>query len=187
MKYLIALPLLIVTSLLIGGVFNAAQTQSYGGSNAPQYYNSQGNFSGQIYNSPSGGYSIGGAPLALNQILQGRDGAADGGRSSAYYGGYNNRPFGMDNNNYSMGLSPSEIRASRAARDRAAQQYEKENMSNLAETANIGATQQQAQQLMQQFQSPASERIYAPSTQRRIYQKRESGFETPKRVFNSIY
>ena len=144
------------------------------------YNRSQTTASPNLYISPGGPSGTRG-PLSLRQMLQGKSDAANGSVNS-YYGGRNFRPYGIDNNSYSLSLSPQEIKASRARRDALAQQRERETLNDI-ETADI---QGQTAGFLSQFQNQDSNGTVAAPQQRRRYQKRESGFEIPRKVFNSI-
>ena len=145
------------------------------------YNSSQSSGGANIFNSPSSSSGTRG-PLSLRQMLQGKSNAANGSVNS-YYGGSNYRPYGVDNNSYSLSLSPQEIKASRARRDALAQRQERQSLNSL-ETADI---QGQTAGFLNQFQGQgnATGQTAAPQQQRR-YKKRESGFEIPRKVFNSI-
>lgn len=149
-----------------------------------RYYNSQGQYNAQIYNSP--GTSTRG-PLSLKQLLQGRENAADGSKSS-YYGGYNNRPYGVDNNNYSLSLSPDEIRATRARRNALAQQRERESTSDLNKQASALYMEDETDAYLNTFQSDRTN-TRRTTTQRPTQSRgnrRDGGFEIPPKVFNSV-
>ncbi len=138
----------------------------------------------RLYNAPNSSYGTRG-PISLRQMLAGKENAANGSKNS-YYGGSNFRPYGTDNNNYSLSLSPDQIRASRARRDAFAQQRERENMKTLQQTAQLDGVEGQTNNFLNKFQSRA---VRAPANLGRKdrFKQRKKGFEMPKKVFNSIY
>lgn len=158
----------------------AAYAQTTDDESKRRYYNSQGQYGAQIYNSPS---TSSRGPLSLKQLLQGRENAADGSRAASYYGGYNNRPYGVDNNSYSLALSPDEIRATRARRDALARQQEREALNDLNRQASALYVEDETDAYLETFQSnqPIRRR-----TKAKPYDPREKGFEMPPKVFNSV-
>ena len=147
------------------------------------YNSSNGGGSSPLYNS-SGSYS-GGGPISLKQLLEGNKRASSGGKTSTYYGGGNFRPYGADNNSYSLSLSPQEIQESRARRDALAQQRERENLAAL-EASKFTPVANTGEQSAFGFQSNGS----SGTVRRKVtskYKQRDDNFEMPKRVFNSIY
>lgn len=143
---------------------------------------SQGTASPNLFNSPNTASGTRG-PLSLRQMLQGKDNAANGSVNS-YYGGSNFRPHGVDNNSYSLSLSPEEIKASRARRDALAQRQERESLDNL-QTAGLDDIQGQTAGFLNKFQGQGDATAVTPQKRKR-FKKRDSGFEIPKKVFNSI-
>lgn len=139
-----------------------------------------------IYNKPNNDYQTGG-PLSLNQLMRGNENAATGARNVRYYGGQNFRPYGLDNDNFSLNLTPEQVRANRAERDRLAQQREQENLENLNNYYDeLAAYEAQIQQQNQQGQASQS-RSRGPV--RRVLrddseERRESVM--PRRIFNSL-
>lgn len=147
--------------------------------------------SSRIYNSPNSSYTASG-PLNLKQILRGNQNAALGGRSQ-FYGGSNGRPFGLDNQNFSSGITAQDIQASRARRDAAAQRSERESLAALAQyDDDLAAFQRQQQQGNNSQGRVQSQRASgftggATGTGRRVYKQGErERFNKPRRVFNSL-
>ncbi len=147
--------------------------------------------SSTLYNPPNSSYTTGG-PLNLKQILQGNQNAATGAKNQ-YYGGSNARPFGIDNQNFSLGLTPQDIQASRARRDAEAQRSERENLAALAQYDDeLAAFQRQQQANSQERGQSQGVRAsgaapFNTGTGRRVYKKGErERFEKPRRVFNSL-
>lgn len=164
----------------------AAQAQTANENEKRRYFNSQGQYNSQIYNSP-GSSSRG--PLSLKQLLQGKENAANGSRSSSYYGGYNNRPYGVDNSNYSLSLSPNEIRAARQKRNALAQQRERESSNDLNKQASALYMEEETNTYLETFQSNkpnTTRRTNTRSQGQRPAQTREDRFEMPPKVFNSV-
>lgn len=172
--------LFILSLMVIVPLAPAMAQQDERGSGRTIYNRSQTTASPNLYNSPGGPSGTRG-PLSLRQMLQGKNDAANGSVNS-YYGGSNFRPYGIDNNSYSLSLSPQEIKASRARRDALAQQRERESLQDI-ETADI---QGQTAGFLNQFQGQNATGATAAPQQRRRFRKRESGFEMPRKVFNSI-
>lgn len=173
---------LFLTVLLVSLAFPVtamAQTDDSG----RKVYNRGAGYGTKIYNSPNSSYGTRG-PLSLKQMLEGKSDAADGSKNS-YYGGSNFRPYGTDNNNYSLSLSPDEIRASRARRDALAQQRERENQRSLLQNAQYDDVESQTNGYLNRFQSGA---VRAPAnlSKKKRFKQRKRGFEMPKKVFNSI-
>lgn len=137
---------------------------------------SDGSSSSPLFNSPNS-YGTRG-PLSLRQMLEGKTDAATGSPNS-YYGGSNFRPYGIDNNNYGINISPEEIRAARAQRDFMAQQRELESMNDL-QTAQTDPTNSG-------YYQPGGNVVPLKGIVKKKYKQRETGFEKPKKVFNSIY
>lgn len=160
-----------------------ANAQAEDKSNERRYYNSQGGYGSQIYNSSSSGSR---GPLSIKQLLQGKSSAADG--SSAYYGGSDFRPYGMDEG-FSLALSPSQVSESRNKRDALARQYEREAMDSLQRSQSEELTQETSGYLnsFQNANSPQVQGTTRQPIQRRVFTPKKNDFEKPKRVFNSIY
>jgi len=142
-----------------------------------------------IYNSPNTNYT-GSGPLNLQQIIRGGQGSGVS-SGSQYYGGRNARPFGLDNRNFSLGLTPQDIQASRSRRDSEARRREQENLAALRKyDDDLAAFERQQQANSQaQLQQANQGSVSAPiiGTVRRVFnpQSRER-FEKPRRVFNSL-
>ena len=145
------------------------------------YKRKKSNFGAKFYNSPSGGSYVGG-PIALNQLLQGNNAAADGSRRFTYT---DNRAFGSKN--FSLSLSPEQVRASRA-RQEAAYQREQAEFARLERQAEQQkARQNQTNPFVNQFQSSGVRTVPVRAAPRRVAPERnERGFKVPKKVFNSI-
>lgn len=146
--------------------------------------------SSPVYNPPNSSYTTGG-PLNLKQILQGNQNAALGGKNQ-YYGGGNGRPFGIDNQNFSLGLTPQDIQSSRARRDAEAQRSERDNLAALARYDDDLAAFQRQQNANSSDQAQNRQRASgftapATGTGRRVYKQGERDrFDKPRRVFNSL-
>lgn len=145
--------------------------------------------SAPLYNTGTvSSYSTGG-PIALNQLLRGNNAAANGSRQYAYSG---QQTFGAKD--YSLSLSPDQVRANRARQEanyqrqqRELQQQARQQERLAAQSASQNSVQGQTNQFLNQFQSPNAQAIQTSSgaSQRRVV-RRPSGFETPKKVFNSV-
>ncbi len=168
--------LLVLGTFVSYGVF--AQSSDNSGRTIYNRTNMNANDS-QLYVSSGSNYRSRG-PLSIRQMLEGKTDAANG---SQYYGGSNMRPYGADDNNYSLSLSPSEVGAARARRDEWARQREKENMRMMQED-DLFATNAapfNKKQLKKTGIKPYQSRG------RRVYRKKTPDLEKPKKVFNSIY
>ena len=154
---------------------------------AQTLYNSSGNGSSSaLYNSP-GLYSDNrGGPLSLKQLLQGNQNATLGAKDSSYYGRGNFRPYGIDNNNYSLSLTPQQIRESRARRDAIAQQRERESLASI-ERAEFIPIEGESNQGLNSFQRGTGATATGRRQIKSKYKQRDNNFEMPKKVFNSIY
>jgi len=141
-----------------------------------------------IYNKPNNNYQTGG-PLSLNQLMQGNPNAATGDRNVEYYGGQNYRPYGLDNDNFSLNLTPEQVETNRRERNRLAQQRERENTESInsyydelaAYEAQIQQQQQQNQATQRESSSPVRVRTRTDKNNR----DRERSV-MPKRIFNSL-
>jgi len=155
-------------------------------------FNSQKSNSGSsLYNSGSN-YTAGAQPLSLKQLLQqGQENAQNqsvGGGDSynkGYYGGASSRPYGIDNNQYSLAMSPSEVQASREARNAAAQAREREILAQLSQEEAQDATKAinasyQGGQTDNQSINPVTRFKQRSTTE-------NSDINIPPKVFNSIY
>ena len=150
---------------------------------AQTIYNSSNSGGSPLYNSSSS--YTGGGPISLKQLLEGNKQASVGRKNSTYYGGSNFRPYGADNNNYSLSRSPQEIKESRARRDALARQRELENLAAI-EGSRFVPTNTNENNRISGFTSSNS----SSGTVRKVkskYKQREHGFQMPKKVFNSIY
>ncbi len=149
---------------------------SHGWAQNTLYNSSSSKPSPPIYN-PSFS-SSGGTPLPLKQRL--RTGRAGASASGGYYGGKNARPYSLDNNDYSLQLSSSQIRRDREERNRLAQQRELENIASLGRS---GEAPQTAEDILNSGQDGSTVRRRVKSK----YNQRNDKFDVPKKVFNSIY
>lgn len=175
---------LFLTVLLMSLAFPVAVIAQERDESGRTYYDRGTGYGARIYNAPNSSYGTRG-PLSLRQMLQGKTDAANGSKNS-YYGDSNFRPHGVDNNNYSLSLSPDEIRASRARRDSLARQRERENANALQQTAQFDDVEDQTNGFLNKFQS-GNVRAPANLSRKNRFKQRKNGFEMPKKVFNSIY
>ena len=150
---------------------------------AQTIYNSSSSGGSPLYTS-SGSYT-GGGPISLKQLLEGNKQASAGRKNSTYYGGSNFRPYGADNNNYSLSRSPQEIRESRARRDALARQRELENLAALEGTKFVPTDNNQNRVSGFIPSNSSSGTVRRKVTSK--YKQRDDGFQMPKKVFNSIY
>lgn len=151
---------------------------------AQTIYNSSSGGGSPLYNS-SGSYS-GGGPISLKQMLDGNKQASVGRKNSTYYGGGNFRPYGADNNSYSLSISPQEIQESRARRDALARQRELENIAAIEGTRFIPTATDPTNGAFGFTPSSGS----SGTVRRKVtskYKQRDDNFQMPKKVFNSIY
>ena len=149
------------------------------------YYNSrvQTNSDTPLYNASGSSYYSKG-PISIKQMLEGKGSdAADGTRT------FNSAsPYGGDRNNYSLSLSPAEVRASRARRAAESQRAERENQRRSQQTAQAGYAQDEADNYLGRFQTTGNPSTTAVSGKRRVFRKKKTlDLEIPKKVFNSIY
>ena len=148
--------------------------------------------SSPLYNTQNSFYNSSG-PINLQQVSRGGGTASRVSSNSQYYGGSNARPFGLDNQNFSLGLTSQDIRASRARRDSEARRREQENLTAIQQYDDDLAAFQRQQQAnaQQQLQGQRPSGFTSPSTTtgRRSFNNRQQQrqrFEKPRRVFNSL-
>ncbi|MCI5060817.1 MAG: hypothetical protein MRY79_07080 [Alphaproteobacteria bacterium] len=168
--------------LSAGGAFTAfAQDE-----NERRVYNRSYSAGVPVFNSYSGQSTLG-RPLSLQQILENRENAATG--DYTYYGGTNYRPYGIDNNSFSLGLDEADFRRARANRDRLAQQRERENLVSLQNQANYNQYPQSyspAGYTGSSGYTQGSPVRLAPFNLKRKQREKKDGFEMPRRIFNSV-
>lgn len=141
----------------------------------------------RYYNAPTNVGAGGASPIMLRQMVRGQTTRPSGiSGTGSYYGGQNARPYGTQANNFSLSLSPSEVRARQAQRD--AEIRAMEQQKELAAKNGKYNTQQQTDTYLQQFQSEEKKSARKTTTYKKRYiYNRPSTLETPKRVFNSVY
>lgn len=186
MKVVMRLSILTVLLVFAFSAVTYAQTD-----NTRRYYGgATDSGSGSVYVNPNTNYGSGG-PISIPQLLRGEtsSGAYSSGSSygGAYYGGTNARPYGMDNNSYSLAITPAQVRERRAERDRQAQQLERDSQNQIEQASYSDTLENSTNQYLEQFQNrdAVGTRQQTP-TQRRIYRQRDDGFEMPERVFRSV-
>lgn len=186
MKVAMRLTLLTVLFVFASSAVSYAQSD-----NQRRYYGTNTDTgSGSIYVNPNSTTRSGG-PISIPQLLRGETSSSGSYGSSssyggAYYGGQNFRPFGVDNNNYSLSMTPAEVQSRRAERDREAQQRERENQARIEQAAYSDTLDQQTNGFIDKFQANDAVGTRQGTQQRRIYRQREEGFEMPQRVFRSV-
>jgi hypothetical protein len=171
-----------VFSLLLSGTA-MAQEQT-----APRLYVGSGSGSTTLYNSNQNGNGAG-KPLSLKQILKGKN--ETGYEYSREGTGFT--PYGTKNMYSSGSISPSaeEVAAYRVQQAQEARKREEEAQRSLMAYNSPDPVQQQinqqTQSYMDQFLPPGTPgqpaQGYAPVKQ--VYEGRETGVTTPKKVFNT--
>jgi len=147
--------------------------------------------SAPIYNPSNSSYSSTG-PLNLQQMLRGNrsSGAPVASQyNNQYYGGQNYRPYRLNDPTPGLSVTPEEVFAARAQRDRDARAREQENLASLQRYDDELAAfeqNQQAGQFPAQLNQPASARTPQRSGRRVYNQEEREQFQKPRRVFNSL-
>ena len=154
-----------------------------------RYYNSPNTSGGGgIYVSPTTSTSARNrAPIPLNQILRGKSSTVSYRPSTSFYGGANARPYGSGND-FSLALTPQDVRAREAARAKEVKAMERRNAR---EAAKRGTLADQDAAYLASFsavpeEEEAKKRRASSSQPIKVYRKK-SDLEKPKRIFNSVY
>lgn len=146
------------------------------------YNRSQNSYGAKLYNAPGSYYNSQG-PLSIKQMLRGKGDAADGNRSSYNRSRYTPYSMGSNSGNYSLALSPDEVRANRARLDAMARKRNIELERRKNQENNLYT---QTNSYLNRFQSNQTSSATHVKATRAIYRKQKKEFEIPKKVFNSI-